>query len=49
MISLRAKIWALRILFIIGMVLLSLLFGSAPGYAFCLAWGPNGLFALASM
>jgi hypothetical protein len=49
MISLRAKIWGLRILFIVGMVLLSRLFGSAPGYAFCLAWGPNGLFLLAFM
>jgi hypothetical protein len=49
MISLRARIWALRILFIVGIVLLSRLFGSAPGYAFCLAWGPNGLFALAFM
>ena len=49
MISLRAKVWGLRILFIVGMVLLSRLFGSAPLNAFCLTWGPNGLFLWACM
>jgi hypothetical protein len=49
MISLRAKVWGLRILFIVGMALLSGLFGPAPPCAFCLAWGPNGLFLAALM
>ncbi len=49
MISLQAKVWGLRILFVAGMVLLRWLFGSAPAFAFCLAWGLNGLFALAFM
>ena len=47
MISLRAKIWGLRILFVVGMVLLRWLVGPGPVYAFMLTWAPNGLFGLA--
>ena len=47
MISLRAKIWGLRILIFVGMVCLGHLAGAVLGYAFLLTWGPNSLFALA--
>jgi hypothetical protein len=49
MISLRAKVWGLRILIIVGMVCLGKLAGAVTGYAFVLAWSPNGLFLAAFM
>src|SRR6516225_7401143 len=50
MISLRSKIWGLRILAIFGMsYLCSLAHSRNPGYAFALAFAPNGLFLCAFM
>jgi hypothetical protein len=45
-IALTAKLWGLRILFIVGIVVLPCALADSPfpAFAFALAWGPNGLF-----
>jgi hypothetical protein len=46
MIALTARLWGLRILFIVGIVVLPCALADSPfpAFAFALAWGPNGLF-----
>jgi hypothetical protein len=49
-IPLWAKVWGVRILVIVGIAFLCSLADSGnPAFAFALAWGPNGLFLIASM
>jgi Glycosyl-4,4'-diaponeurosporenoate acyltransferase len=49
-IPLWAKVWAVRILVIVGIAFLCSLADSGnPAFAFALAWGPNGLFFIAFM
>ena len=43
--TLQAKVWTLRVLVVVGLMVLCVLAGSGtPSLAFALAWGPNGLF-----
>jgi hypothetical protein len=45
MLPLWLRIWGFRVAFIAGLVALCALDDSPdPAYAFCVAWGPNGLF-----